>query len=160
MSEDGFNKVQSWLNYYSHQTNLLRYVLGEDYALQHANDDERGVLAIVKTPSGVPALLEFPYYGTFHWDEGFKCYFETAIIECSIPAPMARQQSARVTVTTNHGEPRVHEPLVRPWWSFAEQAKFFVASILDGGEQLCPGSEAIKEIEFADELVRRAQNSR
>jgi predicted dehydrogenase len=156
MSEEEFGEVVSWLNYYSHQTNLLRLVLGEDYTLRHAQESERGHFLTVETPSGVPAFMEFPRYVVKQWDEGFQVFFERAILRCDIPSPMARQRAAQVSLYENREGGGTFSPDIPPRWAMAEQAQAFVAAVR-GGERLSPPREAAKEIAFTNELIRWRQ---
>jgi len=132
-------------------------VLGEDYALEHFHAYPHGELALVTTPSGVPAFMEFPHYQVKQWDEGFQITFQRAVVRVAVPSPMARQRAATVTIYEGGEEARTILPDVPPRWSMAEQAQAFVSAILEGGEQLSPPREAAKEIAFADEIVRWRQ---
>lgn len=156
MSEEDFQQLISWLNYYSHQTNLLRLVLGEDYTLRHAQESSAGHFLMVETPRGIPAFMEFPRYVVQQWDEGFQAFFERAILRCDLPSPMARQRSARVSLYENRPGGGTFQPDIPPHWAMAEQAKAFVAAVR-GGPQLSPPREAAKEIAFANELIRWRQ---
>ena len=153
-----FKWVEGWLNYYSHQTNLLRYVLGEDYALEHYHTSPGRDLIVVRTTSGVPAFMEFPHQQVPKWDEGFKVYFQKGSIEAALPAPLARQSAAKVVVSTMEGSTSPHIP---QRWGMGEQAKGFVEACLTGDptRSLSPASEAAKEIAFAYELARARRNS-
>ena len=154
LSDDDMAWLSRWLNYYSHQTNLLRYFLGEDYQLEHFRQGDRGALGTVVTPSGVTGTLEFPTYQVSRWDEGIQLYFERAVVRVDIPAPLARQRASRVAIYENGDCPRTVLPDVPPRWSMAEQAEGFVAAALGQQECLSPASEAIKEVELADDIVR------
>ena len=157
MSEGDFGWLSGWLNYYSHQTNLLRHFLGEDYELDYFHTDDRGTSGVVKSASGVRSFLEFPSYRVNQWDEGIQVFFRNAIVRVDIPAPLARQRATNVTIYENAGTPQTIVPDVPQRWSMAEQAQAFVASILDGAEPLSPPREAAKEVEFANSIVRWRQ---
>jgi predicted dehydrogenase len=158
-SEEEFRWVVSWLNYYSHQTNLLRWVLREDYTVEHYSARPDCDLVLARSASGVPAFMEFPHYQAAGWDEGFQCYFARAVLRVDLPSPLARQQSGNLTITTAGEEARTESPYIRPRWAFAEQARGFVAAALGDGPQLSPGEEAAKDVALAHELVilRRGQ---
>jgi len=157
MSDEEFEWLSFWLNYYSHQTNLLRLFLGEDYAIEHVDVSDRGIQGLVKTPSGVTGALEFPSYRVSQWDEGIQLFFSNAVVRVDIPAPLARQRAASVTMYENGKTPRTVTPDVPQHWSMAEQAKGFVAAALGEGPALSPASEALKEIEFAYSIIKWRQ---
>jgi predicted dehydrogenase len=117
ISAEEFKWVEGWLNYYSHQTNLLRYVMGEDYALEHYHTGEGRDLILVQSESGVPAYLEFPHYQVPKWDEGFRVQFRQGAVEAALPAPLARQSAAKVTVSRMDGETLQHVPQRWGWAS-------------------------------------------
>ena len=157
MSDDDYAWLNFWLNYYSHQTNLLRHFLGEDYELQHIDVSDRGVQGLVKTPSGATGALEFPMYRVAGWDEGIQIFLNNAVVNVSIPSPLARQRAAQVSIYENGETPRTVVPDVPPVWSMWEQAKGFVAAALGSAPPLSPASEAAKEVEFAHSIVRWRQ---
>ena len=154
-SEEEFRWVVGWLNYYSHQTNLLRWLLGEEYTVEHYTARPACDLVVVRSDSGVPASMEFPHYQVAGWDEGFQCYFQRAVLRVDLPAPLARQQSGTLTITTAGEEARTESPYLPPRWAFAEQARGFVAAALGDGPQLSPAEEAAKDVALAHELVMR-----
>jgi predicted dehydrogenase len=154
-TEEEFRWVIGWLNYYSHQTSVLRWILGEDYTVDHYTARPACDLVLVRSTSGVPAFMEFPHFQSAGWDEGFECFFQRAVLRVQIPAPLARQQSGRLTISTAGDSPGTEGPYIRPLWSFAEQARAFVAAALGEGPELSPASEAAKEVAIAHDLVAR-----
>lgn len=149
-----FAWVVSWLNYYSHQTNLLRWVMGEDYAVEYYSVHPSCDLVLAQTGSGVPVFFEFPHTRVAGWDEGIQVQFARAVLRLDLPAPLARQQSGRLTITTAGESARAESPYVPPLWAFAEQAKAFVAAALGEGSEFSPPEDAAKEVALAHELVR------
>ena len=154
VTEEDFNWLSGWLNYYSHQTNLLRHCLGEDYALAHFHTSDRGSIGLVKTPTGATGALEFPTYRVGQWDEGIQLFFNQAVIKIDIPAPLARQRAASVEIYENGEHPRTIRPDVPQRWSMAEQAKGFAAAVQGEQETLSPPREAAKEVQLAYSILR------
>ena len=56
MDEETQGKYSSFVNYYIHQVNLMRYLLGEDYHVDYA--DPSGVVLAVQSESGVAGTIE------------------------------------------------------------------------------------------------------
>jgi predicted dehydrogenase len=154
-TEEEYRWVIGWLNYYSHQTNLLRWLLDEDYAIEQYTARPACDLVLVRSTSGVPAFMEFPHYRVAGWDEGFQCYFERAVLRLDLPSPLARQQSGKLTMTTAGEGAKTASPYVRPLWAFAEQAHGFAAAALGEGPEFSPAEEAAKDVALAHELVAR-----
>ena len=57
-----------FVNFYIHQVNLLRYLIGEDYTVTYV--DPRSRILVALSDSGVPCTLEMASYGLRHKWEG------------------------------------------------------------------------------------------
>jgi len=156
MSKPQIEKINWWLNFYSHQTNLVRYYLGEDYSFDYANHGDNGTYLLGKSESGVNVFMEAYPYAHNHWDEGCKIYFEKATVEVRNPAPLAKQQAASVRIFRNEGaHSAITEPVIQQLNAFDAQARSFVDCVLNGTPVLSPASEALKEVELAEELAKK-----
>lgn len=156
MTEKQTDKLIWWLNFYSHQTNLIRYYLDEDYSFECANHGGNGTYLLGHSSSGVDVYMEGLGYQHPHWDEGCKIIFEKATVEVINPAPLARQQAASVRILKNDGKDSViAESVVPQIWAFDAQAKQFVDSALNNTAPISPASEALKEVELAEELAKK-----
>ena len=145
----------SFINYYVHQLNLIRYFLGEDYRVDYA--DPSGVLIVMASDSGIPCTLEMANTGVReHWEEFYKICFENGRISLSLPAPMARQRSGDVLIyrAAPNMKPAFEKPVIKQEWAFREQARHFVECIREGKPTRSPASEAVKDLEVAEEYVR------
>ncbi len=145
----------SFINCYVHQFNLVRYFLGEDYEVDYA--DPSGVLAVMISRSGIPCTLEMANTGVReHWEEFYKICFENGKISLSLPAPMARQRSGDVLIyrAAPDMKPTFESPVIKQEWAFLEQARHFVECIREEKPTRSPASEAVKDLEVAEEYVR------
>ena len=146
-----------FINFYIHQVNLLRYLMGEDYEVTYV--DPTSSLLVAKSESGVPCVLEMASYGLRNrWDEFYKICFEGGKIDLQIPAPMARQHAGDVVVYKGSGfdadEPQMMRPILPQLWGFREQARHFVECIRDGKGTISPASEAVKDLEVSEQFIR------
>lgn len=123
---------------------------------ESVNHNENGTYLLGYSSSGINVFMEaFPYVHN-HWDEGCKIIFEKATIEVKNPAPLARQQSASVRIFRNEGNnSTIAEPVVPQIWAFDAQAKSFVNSVLNTAAVIFPASEALKEVELAEDLTKK-----
>jgi len=144
----------SFINYYIHQVNLMRYLLGEDYRIRYA--DPAGVTFTATSESGVPCVLEMsPYATRNHWVETYTLCFAQGYLELSLPAPLARQQCGRVRVFRGTGEhDSFEQPVLPPLWQFAQQARNFAAAASGQAPNIAPAAEAAKDLETAEEYLR------
>lgn len=166
MQEDvwNWNGHQGWTNYYSHQTNLARYVAGEDYTLDYAkrvdHNPGRSHFVFCNYTSGANLFLEFTGHSHGQWDEGFEVRFAKATLRCKVPAPLAKRQIADVVAyeSPQNGEATETRPVLPAIDGFAAQARQFVASVRGEEEPVSPASDAVKEIEFSESLMRCYQD--
>lgn len=87
----------TFVNYYIHQVNLLRYFLGESYHPVFA--DRAGTLFVAESESGITCTIEMsPYETTRAWQEEVLICFEHGWIRVALPAPLARNRPGAVTV--------------------------------------------------------------
>ncbi|MCX5662412.1 MAG: Gfo/Idh/MocA family oxidoreductase [Planctomycetota bacterium] len=159
MAEDEWNWKghQGWTNYYSHQTNLARYIAGEDYKLEYAKRTAGGHHILCGyVPSGVNLYLDFTSHFHNQWDEGFEVRFGRAKLTAKMPSPLATRQIADVTAyeCPEKGEAHEYRPILPSVDGFTSQAQQFVASIRGEEPALSPASDAVKEVEFSESLIK------
>ncbi|MBM3457907.1 MAG: Gfo/Idh/MocA family oxidoreductase, partial [Armatimonadetes bacterium] len=95
MDQSAFREYVSFVNYYIHQVNLLRHLLGEPYEVTHV--DPSGVLLTVRSTSGVCGVLEMtPYRTTVEWQETALVAFEKGYVRLTLPAPLASNRPGSV----------------------------------------------------------------
>ena len=68
LSKENYDTYISFVNYYIHQVNLMRHMLGESYEVTHV--DPTAVLLVGKSKSGIPCTIEMtPYQTSIDWQE-------------------------------------------------------------------------------------------
>jgi len=142
------------INFFVHQVNLIRFLVGEDYRLTYAHPDGKVLLAT--TNSGTAITLEMQLSTIPRtWDEVYHVTFERADIELRVPAPLHEQKNAEVVI--RRATDKTHETLrpniAPPSWSFFEQAKGFLQAIRDGKLPHDSTGEAIRDLEVFEEQV-------
>src|ERR1019366_7264587 len=91
-----------FVNYYIHQVNLLRHLLGEAYRVTFA--DKAGVLLVAESASGVTGTIELsPYTTKLGWQESALVAFEKGCVKLELPAPLVINQPGRVEIDTDRG---------------------------------------------------------
>jgi len=155
MDEATARELNRFVNYYIHQLNLIRHLLGEDYSLSYA--DPAGVVIVGHSQSGVPVTLEMqPYRTTLDWQETALIAFEKGWIKLELPAPLAIDRPGQVTVfidTEKGAAPMTIVPQL-PWvHAMRQQASFFLKAI--GGEPtpLCEVGEALLDLRLAQQYI-------
>ncbi|MEW6358462.1 MAG: Gfo/Idh/MocA family oxidoreductase [Planctomycetota bacterium] len=144
----------SFVNYYIHQVNLIRYLLGEDYEIEYA--DPSGVVIVARSASGVTIVLEMDAYRVGNeWHEFYTACFAKGRLHLSLTAPLARQQCGRLEIYKNEEPIPVYEaPIFPPKWCMREQARFFVDAVKGDRPCISPATDAAKDLEFAESYIR------
>ena len=146
----------SFVNYYIHQVNAMRFLLGEPYAVTYA--EKSGTVMVAKSASGVAGVLEMaPYNRTMDWVETFFIGFEKGYIEVVLPAPLAAQQPGVVTVYRDNGTeaPSLTQPIFPRISAMRNQAMNFLAAVRGEQEPPCGAREAAADLHIASDYIRR-----
>ena len=156
LDETAFNQYVGFVNYYIHQVNLLRYLLGEPYEVTFA--DRAGVLLVAETASGTTGTIEMtPYRTTVDWQESALICFEKGWIRMDLPAPLAGNRPGRVEVYRDPGDgvtPVREEPQL-PWiHAMKAQAMNFIAALRGEQPPPCEAAEALEDLRIAREYLR------
>jgi len=156
MDEETYKQYISFVNYYIHQVNLMRHLLGEPYRVTHA--DPSGVLLVAESASGIAATLEMsPYTTTVDWQESALVAFEHGYIKLDLPAPLSANRPGRVEILRDPGQGQTPEVTVPqlPWiHAMRQQAMNFVAAIKGDRKPMCEAPEAMEDLKVAREYIR------
>ena len=162
LSEEIAEIYNAFVNYYIHQVNLIRFLLGEDYRATYA--DPGGAVLVGESDSGVTLVLEMKGYGLKNdWEETYRMVFDKGKIDLSIPAPMARQRPGSVEIYKAFDDgatPLFERPSLPADWCFKMQAQGFIQSIKEGTPSVSPASHALRDLEVAMQYAQLLGESR
>jgi len=160
MDEATYKEYVSFVNYYIHQVNLMRYLLGEPYSVTYA--DPSGVLLAVQSDSGVAGVIEMSPYGTsLGWQEAALVAFEHGYVKLELPAPLAQHVPGRVEILRDPGQGRPPEtivPVLPPVHAMRQQAMNFIAAIKGERTPPCEAAEALEDLRVAHTYLRLWRN--
>lgn len=150
--EETGEAFDAFLNYYVHQINALRYLLGEPYEVTHA--DER--LLVAEGASGVPATIELaPYETSMGWHETAVVGFDRGYVRVELPPPLASQRAGVVEeLYPDGGEPIRRRPAMPPESAMLQQARRFVAAVRGEWEPAVTADEAVEDGRIASEYIQ------
>ena len=156
MDDDTRQAFDSFVNYYIHQINLMRHLLGEDYSVSYA--DPTRVQMTVHSTSGVAGVIEMsPFETSIDWQEEALVAFEHGYLKLTLPAPLACNRPGSVTLYRDLGDgstPSQSSPQL-PWVdAMRQQAVNFVGAINGEETPLCTAESALKDLEVAREYIR------
>jgi len=149
------HEYNAFVNYYIHQVNLMRHLLGEDYAVSYV--DPSRVVMVVVSKSGVAGTIEMsPYRTTVDWQEEALVAFERGYVRLTLPAPLACNRPGHVAIYHDPGNgatPTQSEPQL-PWiHAMRQQALNFVAAVRGKTTPLCEAAEALEDLRVARQYV-------
>jgi predicted dehydrogenase len=155
MNENTYQKYVSFVNYYIHQVNLMRHLLGEPYRVTYA--DPSGVLFAGQSQSGVACTIEMsPYTTSIDWQESALVCFEHGFVRLELPAPLASNRPGRVEFFRDPGQdaaPYTITPQL-PWvHAMRQQASNFIAAIQGQAKPPCEAEEALEDICIARDYI-------
>ncbi|MBM4143358.1 MAG: Gfo/Idh/MocA family oxidoreductase [Lentisphaerae bacterium] len=145
-----------FVNYYIHQVNYMRHMLGEAYKVVFA--PKSGVLLAVQSESGVTGTIEMtPYRTTLDWEESILVCFEKGYVRIELPAPTAINRPGRVEVFADPGDgatPMRSSPTL-PWiHAMRQQAVNFVRVCRGEMAPPCTAAEAVEDLKVARDYVQ------
>jgi predicted dehydrogenase len=144
-----------FVNYYIHQVNLMRYLLGEDYTLTYADSH----LFAARSESGVNCVLEVgPYNTTVDWQEHALVCFEKGWVRIDLAAPLATQLASAVTVYEDKGwDSGYSVPMMPNVCAMRNQAKNFLLAVAGERPAPCISAEAVKDLLIAEDYIRMTE---
>lgn len=155
MNSKTYAEYITFVNYYIHQINLMRFLLGEDYQVTYA--DPGKVLIAGVSDSGVTCAIEMtPYSTTIDWQESALVAFEKGYIKIELPAPVASNRPGSVEIFKDPGNGKTPVTLIPQFdWVHAmkNQAKNFISLIRKEQEATCSAQEAIKDLKLAKDYI-------
>lgn len=141
-----------FVNCFSHNTNLLRYLFGKSPEVLFSH---------VSAPGGQIAVLDFEdFRATFEtgdatnrgWDEVTEIYFSDGRITIKTPPALLKNVPASVEVYRAGKVQEISVPQCDWTWAFRRQAEAFVHDICTGSPSISPGSDAIEDLRLIEQI--------
>lgn len=159
MPPDWQKPFAAYLNTYSHNTNLLRYLFDTTPTVEHAHlDPGSGQMAVLNFGSFV-ASVETGSTSFRGWDEVTEIYFADGRLVIRTPPALLKNVPATIELYKAGSIQQVVSPQCGWTWAFRRQAEAFVSSVLDGVDTPISGREALEDLVLV-ETMWRAQKTR
>jgi predicted dehydrogenase len=156
MDAGTYRKYTAFVNYYIHQVNLMRHLLGESYQVTYA--DPSGVLLAGQSVGGIACAIEMsPYTTSIGWQESALVCFEHGTIRIDLPAPLASNRAGRVEIFRDPGGgimPQMLVPQFPPIHAMRQQAMNFVKAVQGEVAPPCQAEEALEDLRVARDYIR------
>ncbi len=151
-----------YLQQYTHNVNLLRFLLGADsqqaVEITHVDLDPDGMTGIVSIDvAGVRAIVESASSRFHAWDEHTQIYFEGGWIQVW-PAPMFSKPSySKLEVYEGAEIATYHYPVAMPQsvWHYREEARHFLECLESGEKFRSSGEDTAIDVWINEEIYKR-----
>jgi len=156
MDEPTCQEHDAFVNYYIHQANLMRHLLGEPYEAVFA--DKAGRLLVGQSASGVTCTIEMATYQTTRdWQESAFIGFGKGYIDLRLPAPVVANRAGTVQCLHDPGgetEPQVNRPHLPNVHAMRQQAINFCRALRGDAPPPCDAVEALEDLKLARQYVK------
>ncbi len=141
-----------FVNCFSHNTNLLRYLFGTNPRVDYANlSGKTGQIAVFDYGS-FRATLETGSATCRGWDEITEIFFADGRLTIKTPPALLRNVPASVELYKAGTIQQITRPQPSWTWSFRRQAEAFVSDILNNTPSRSPGADAILDLQLAETM--------
>ena len=159
LPENRANAYLGYLQQYTHNINLLRYLLGAEdrVSVRHVDLDDDGYGGVVIFDmDGVRTTLETGRLAFHRWDEHSQVYFERGWVKATAPPLLLRNQPAEVEIYIGGENPGYQQPIAQPgWtWSYRREAEHFVEAVREGTPFRSSGRDTLTDVRLFEEIYR------
>jgi predicted dehydrogenase len=141
-----------YLNTYSHNTNLLRFLFDATPKVDYVNFTQMdGRIAVLKM-GNILCSLETGRSDYHYWDETIQIYFKKGHLTIKTPPPLLRNNSAKVELYRAGEKPETKSYSGNWTWSFKTQANAFVNDVLHNTPSVNPGIDALEDLRLCEKM--------
>jgi predicted dehydrogenase len=149
----------SYLQQYTHNINLLRWLLGagDDVRVRAVDLDDDGYTGVVVFEmAGVRAVLESGTISHYRWDEHTQIYFRHGWVTTWAPPLLLKQVPAEVEVYRAGAEQSFIRRVPQPaWsWSYKREVEQFVACLRTGAPFRSSAEDTRTDVRLFEEIYR------
>ncbi len=156
MDEELYDAYVAFVNYYIHQVNLMRHLLGEPYSVKYAAAS--GVMLAGESRSGVACVLEMsPYETTLDWQESALVAFEHGWVRLDLPPPLAMFRAGSVEIfkdPSRDAAPQRISPQLPSMHAMRQQAINFIRAVRGEIPPMTGAAEALEDLRVARQYIR------
>jgi predicted dehydrogenase len=148
-----------YLQQYTHNVNLLRWLLGAGdrvrvRAVDLSEDGFTGI--VILDMDGVRATLESGAISHYRWDEHTQVYFRHGWVQTSAPPLLLRNQPAEVEIYRAGKTQEFTRPIPKEgWsWSYKREAESFLHAVRTGEPFRSSGEDTLADVRLFEEIYR------
>jgi predicted dehydrogenase len=156
---DYLNPYISYLQQYTHNINLMRWLLdaGDNVQVRTVDFDEDGYTGIVVFDmNGTRAVLESGRLSHYRWDEHTQIYFRHGWIQTWAPPLLLKQVPAEVEIYRAGEQQTFTRPVPQPaWtWSYKREAEHFVECLQTGEPFRSSAEDTRTDVRLFEEIFQ------
>ena len=145
--ERNFEKFQ---NYFVHNINIINFFFNSNYKPSKKITNKNGGTVLFDHDNFF-GQFDYTYLESDLWKEGIDFHFTHGTIKVSLPPAFLKNQSAKVVIY-NGKKNEFIEPDFDWNWSFKNQSKNFVDSVLNNEINICDARNSIKDLEIIEKI--------
>ena len=156
------NKYLAYVQQYSHNLNLLRFILEADQQpktrVETVSLDADGMTGLtVLHLSGIRSTLETATSKFHSWDEQTQIYFEGGWIRLAAPRFFAKSEFSTVEIYEGTPIPRYSYPVVSSEhdWNYRAEAAHFLTSLQTGQPFVSSGEDALIDVWLSEQIYKK-----
>jgi len=149
-----------YLQQYTHNINLLRYLLdaGDDVRVRNVDLDADGLTGLVALDlGGVRAVIESGSSDFHAWDEHTQVYFKRGWVHAWSPDLFTKPAQSRVEIYEGGTQASYTYPIASPLtaWHFREEARHFIGALRSGEPFRSSGEDTLTDVRLYEEIYQR-----
>lgn len=141
---------------HSHNVNLLRYFLGDNYEVVYADFRHKTKIVHLAYGQALVTIETGAGISAYAFEEGMRMYFQKGWIEIIPPPPLQMQSCAAVTMYRGEDVMSFKQPLGEYDWSFRRQAQHFVDCIREQRQPRTNGQDSVGDMALIEAIFRKA----
>lgn len=159
MPKEYAGKYIGYLQQYTHNINLLRWVLGasDQVAVRAVDLDEDGYTGVVVFDmGGVRTLLETGGISHYRWDEDTQVYFKHGWVRAWAPPLLLKNVPAEVEIYKAADIQNFSRPFPKAgWtWSYKREAEHFIESVRDNKPVRSSAEDTLTDVKLFEEVYK------
>ena len=144
----------AFVNTYSHNTNLLRYLFGQTPTVEAVHFGNMGGRVAILNFGEFVATLETGRSSSRGWDEVTEVHFADGSLTLKTPPALLKNVPAVVELYKAGDIQQISSPQCGWTWAFRRQSEAFVADILDRRASTASGADALEELRLHEAMWR------
>lgn len=143
-------EFEKFLNYFSHDINLIRFFFGDDFKVKsHFRKESGNIFFNYKKFYGT---FDFIYSTEKIWREGFIMNFTKGRIKIVLPPAFLKNQPSKIKIFYDSNSKKILEPKFDWTWSFKNQSNSLVNSIQNKKKSISSAEDTIYDLRAIEKI--------